>query len=573
MLFCHKSSIIGLIFCLLICGNSSFSTIGETTSTLKDITMSHYVELYDTTLRDGTQAENFNLSVDDKIRISQALDELGIDYIEGGWPGSNPVSAQFFKKVQDVKLKHARFSAFGSTRHIKNSAETDPNLEALLKAETPVITIFGKSWPIHVEEALHISLAENLEIITDTLSYLKPNVDQLFYDAEHFFDGFKNNEDYALKTLLAAVEGGADSIILCDTNGGTLPHEMLPIIDRVNDYLKQHGNSVALGIHSHNDSETAVANALIAVSSGKISQVQGTMNGFGERCGNANLTSIIPAMVFKLGVDCEVRKHIDRLYSVSRLVNELANLPHNRYQPYVGESAFAHKGGIHVSAVKRNPLTYEHITPNKVGNIRRILISDQSGKSNILFKAKQWGLGIKADDPVLASITAELKELENLGYQYEGAEASFELLMRRSIGLQRNYFKFESFRVMNHKYRMDKPPITEATIRLFVGGQEVHTAAMGDGPINALDTAIRKALTGFYPCLKEMELTDYKVRVLTGEHGTHARVRVLVESKDEYSSWGTVGVSVNIIEASWQALVDAINYKLMKEDSRRENQE
>jgi len=326
---------------------------------------------------------------------------------------------------------------------------------------------------------------------------------------------------------------------------------------------------VHLGIHAHNDSETAVANSLIAVAEAEVRQVQGTINGFGERCGNANLTSIIPALVFKLGVECEVRKHIDRLHTTSRLVNELANLPHNRYQPYVGESAFAHKGGIHVSAVQQNPLTYEHIAPDLVGNIRRVLISDQSGRANILHKARQWNLQLAPDDPVLASLISELKELENLGYQYEGAEASFELLMRRALGLQRNYFKFESFRVMNHKYRMDKPPLTEATIRLFIGGSEVHTAAMGDGPVNALDTAIRKALTRFYPCLEEMELTDYKVRVLSGEHGTQARVRVLVESQDRVCSWGTVGVSVNIIEASWQALVDSINYKLMKEESRK----
>jgi 2-isopropylmalate synthase len=365
------------------------------------------------------------------------------------------------------------------------------------------------------------------------------------------------------------VDGGAETIILCDTNGGTLPHEIPQIINSVKQYLTEKNRKVHLGIHAHNDSETAVANSLIAVSDSKVRQVQGTMNGFGERCGNANLTSIIPALVFKMGVECEVRKHIENLYTASRLINELANLPHNRYQPYVGQSAFAHKGGIHVSAVKQNPLTYEHIAPDKVGNIRRILISDQSGRANILHKAKQWNLKLEPDDPVLATIISELKELENQGFQYEGAEASFELLMRRAMGLQRNYFKFESFRVMNHKYRMDKPPLTEATIRLFVGGSEVHTAAMGDGPVNALDCAIRKALSGFYPCLEEMELTDYKVRVLSGEHGTQARVRVLVDSKDLVCNWGTVGVSFNIIEASWQALIDSITYKLMKEDKKK----
>jgi len=531
--------------------------------------MAHLIELYDTTLRDGTQAENFNLSVEDKIRITLALDKLGIDFIEGGWPGSNPVSAEYFEKMQSVELKHAKLAAFGSTRHIRNTPEKDPNLQALLNAKTKAITIFGKSWDIHVRDALHIELEDNLLIIQDTLTFLRPFVDHLFYDAEHFFDGFKNNEDYALETLLSAVDGGAETIILCDTNGGTLPHEIPVIVNRVKQHLADNSRTVHLGIHAHNDSETAVANTLVAVSDSKVRQVQGTMNGFGERCGNANLTSIIPALVFKMGVECEVRKHIDKLYTTSRLVNELANLPHNRYQPYVGVSAFAHKGGIHVSAVKKNPLTYEHISPDKVGNIRRILISDQSGRSNILHKAKQWDLNIEPDDPVLATIISELKELENQGFQYEGAEASFELLMRRAMGLQRNYFKFESFRVMNHKYRMDKPPLTEATIRLFIGGSEVHTAAMGDGPVNALDCAIRKALCGFYPCLEEMELTDYKVRVLSGERGTQARVRVLVDSKDPSCNWGTVGVSVNIIEASWQALVDSINYKLMKEDKKK----
>ena len=530
--------------------------------------MANYIELYDTTLRDGTQAENFNLSVDDKIRITTALDRLGIDFIEGGWPGSNPISAEYFSRMQEVELHHAKLAAFGSTHHIRHSPDKDPNLNAILKAKTPAVTIFGKSWDIHVHDALHIELTENLQIIRDTLRYLRPRVEHLFYDAEHFFDGFKNNEDYTLKTMEAAVDGGAETLILCDTNGGTLPHEIPPIIKRVKQFLDERGKGVKFGIHAHNDSETAVANSLIAITEAGVKQVQGTINGFGERCGNANLTSIIPALVFKIGADCEVRKHIDHLHATSRFVNELANLPHNRYQPYVGESAFAHKGGIHVSAVQQNPLTYEHINPGKVGNIRRILISDQSGRANVLHKAEQWGLKLGPNDPVLASIISELKELENLGYQYEGAEASFELLMRRALGLQRNYFKFETFRVMNHKYKMDKPPLTEATIRLFVGGSEVHTAAMGDGPVNALDKAIRKALTGFYPCLEEMELADYKVRVLSGEHGTQARVRVLVESKDRFCNWGTVGVSVNIIEASWQALVDSINYKLMKEEMR-----
>ena len=530
--------------------------------------MGRHVEIYDTTLRDGTQSENFNLSVDDKVRITHELDRLGIDFIEGGWPGSNPLSVEYFDRMKDVVLRHAKLAAFGSTRHFQNAPENDRNIQALLEAKTPVVTIFGKSWDIHVHDALKIGLEDNLTIIEDTLAYLKPRVEHLFYDAEHFFDGFKNNKEYALSTLERAVRGGAEILVLCDTNGGTLPGEFPPIFAEVRSFLDSIGAVVKLGVHSHNDSETAVANSLMALSLGA-DQVQGTINGYGERCGNANLTSIIPAITFKMGLDCEVRKHIDRLYSVSRLVDELANLQHNRFQPYVGESAFAHKGGIHVSAVERNPLTYEHIEPDKVGNIRRILISDQSGRSNILHKAEKWGVALRPDDPRLNDIIHELKVLENIGYQYEGAEASFELLMHRCLEMQRKYFEFISFRVMNHKYQMDKPPLTEATIRLSVGGDALHTAAMGEGPVNALDRAIRKALTPVYPCLKEMQLTDYKVRVLTGEKGTEAKVRVLIESRDRKSTWGTVGVSVNIIEASWQAVVDSINYKLMKEYNNR----
>ena len=527
--------------------------------------MAQSIEFYDTTLRDGTQAENFNLSVDDKIRITRQLDTLGIDFIEGGWPGSNPLAVEYFEKMKGVTLKHARLAAFGSTRHFQNPPEKDANLQALLAAETPAITIFGKSWDIHVHDALRIELEDNLLIIEDSLAYLRPRVKHLIYDAEHFFDGFKKNREYCLATLGRAIAGGAETLALCDTNGGTLPHEIPPIMERVKQFLQEQGSDARIGIHPHNDSDCAVANGLIGVSMGA-GQVQGTINGYGERCGNANLTSIIPAVIFKMGLEAEVGKNIDKLYSTSRLVNELANLPHNRYQPYVGESAFAHKGGIHVSAVQRNPLTYEHIEPEKVGNIRRILISDQAGKSNVLHKAKKYGIDLNADDAAMTAIINQLKELENQGYQYEGAEASFELLMRRALGTHPDFFTFEGFRVMNNKYRMDKSPLTEATIRLFVDGKEEHTASMGDGPVNALDRAMRKALTRFYPNLEEMELIDYKVRVLSGEHGTQARVRVLIESRDATAQWGTVGVSINIIEASWQALVDAINYKLMKDE-------
>jgi 2-isopropylmalate synthase len=526
------------------------------------------IEFYDTTLRDGTQAENFNLSVDDKVKITKRLDKFGIDFIEGGWPGSNPLAVEYFEKMKGVELKHAQLSAFGATRHFQNPADKDPNLKALLAAETPAITIFGKSWDIHVHDALRIELEDNLLIIEDSLAYLRPRVKHLIYDAEHFFDGFKNNREYCLATLGQAVKGGAETLALCDTNGGTLPHEIPPIIERVKQFLEEQGSTAGIGIHPHNDSETGVANALLGVSLG-VTQVQGTINGYGERCGNANLTSIIPAVICKMGLEAEVGKNIDKLYATSRLINELANLPHNRYQPYVGESAFAHKGGIHVSAVQRNPITYEHIEPEKVGNVRRILISDQAGKSNVMHKAVKYGLNLKADDPAMAKIIEELKDLENQGFQYEGAEASFELLMRRAMGIEHHFFTLEGFRVMNNKHRMDASSLTEATIRLTVDGQEEHTASLGDGPVNALDKAMRKALIRFYPRLEEMELIDYKVRVLSGEHGTGAKVRVLVESRDAESQWGTVGVSLNIIEASWQALEDAVNYKLMK-DAQRE---
>ncbi|MBU1138073.1 MAG: citramalate synthase [Proteobacteria bacterium] len=529
--------------------------------------MTRTVQIYDTTLRDGTQAENFNLSVMDKIRISHKLDELGVDFIEGGWPGSNPLAVEFFKAMQDQELKHAKLAAFGSTRLFANPVEKDANLKGLIAAKAPVITIFGKSWDIHVYDALRIELEDNLLIIEESLAYLKPHAEHLFYDAEHFFDGFKKNSEYALATLGKAIDGGAECLILCDTNGGMLPHEVQPIIESVQRFIKERGAVVELGIHAHNDSETAVANSLLALSLG-VKQVQGTMNGYGERCGNCNLTSIIPALALKMGYQSKALSNIDKLYDTAMLVDELANLPHNKYQPYVGRSAFAHKGGIHVSAVKRNPLTYEHIDPEKVGNIRRILISDQAGKSNILHKAKKFGIDLDPDSPIAAAIVFELKELENQGFQYEAAEASFELLMRRATGVQPNYFTLKGFRAINSKQKLDLPPETEATVRLEVGGQEVHTASMGDGPVNAIDKAMRKALIQFYPRLEEIELIDYKVRVLSGEHGTGAKVRVLIESKDQHEQWGTVGVSLNIIEASWQALVDSINYKLMRDEQR-----
>lgn len=525
------------------------------------------IAIYDTTLRDGTQAENFNLSTDDKIRITLKLDELGVDYVEGGWPGANPTTTEYFSEIKNYRLRHSKLTAFGSTRNFKNPPDKDPNLQALIAAGTSGITIFGKTWDVHVRDALQIGLDDNLTIIGDSLAYLRPHVSHLFYDAEHFFDGFKTDHDYALATIDHASAAGAECIVLCDTNGGTLPMEIEEITKAVRSHFQKKECSVELGIHAHNDGESAVANSLIAVAMGA-THVQGTINGVGERCGNANLTSIMPALALKMGCDFNAAANLVSLCETSRFVFELANLAHNKFQPYVGAAAFAHKGGIHVSAVKRNPATYEHIEPEKVGNIRRILISDQSGRSNVLHKAKKFGIDLDSSDPRVTSILEQLKDLEKQGYQFEGAEASFELLMRKALGKARSYFELHGFRVICQKSDGDKPPQDEATIIIEVGGKKVHTAALGEGPVNALDNALRKALTQFYPALVEMELKDFKVRVLASDHGTGARVRVLIESRDQQSEWGTVGVSHDIIEASWQALVDSITYKLMKDEGR-----
>ncbi len=525
------------------------------------------ITIYDTTLRDGTQAENFNLSPDDKIRITLKLDELGVDFIEGGWPGANPATDEFFAEIKNYRLRHAQLTAFGSTRNFKNRPENDPNLQALVAAGTPGITIFGKSWDVHVRDALQIGLEDNLAIIGDSLQYLRSHVRHLFYDAEHFFDGFKADRDYALATIARAVSAGAECLVLCDTNGGTLPMEVEEIVGQVREHFQGAGQVVEIGIHAHNDGESAVANSLIAVAQGA-TQVQGTINGVGERCGNANLTSIMPALALKMGCEFSAADHLHELSETSRFVFELANLAPNKFQPYVGAAAFAHKGGIHVHAVQRNPRTYEHIEPEKVGNIRRILISDQSGRSNVLHKARKFGIDLNTNDPVVTAILAQLKDLEKQGYQYEGAEASFELLMRKALGQARDFFDLHGFRVICQKSDGGQPPQDEATIIIEVGGKKVHTAALGEGPVNALDNALRKALTQFYPSLAEMQLKDFKVRVLASDQGTGARVRVLIESSDQQSEWGTVGVSHDIIEASWQALVDSLTYKLLKDESR-----
>ncbi|MBM4274817.1 MAG: citramalate synthase [Deltaproteobacteria bacterium] len=547
------------------------------------------VQIYDTTLRDGTQAEYFNLSLADKIRIARKLAELGFHYIEGGWPGSNPKDEEFFEEIRNYNLGLTRVAAFGSTHHKDRPPESDPVFQELLISRAPVVTIFGKSSVFQVKEILQTTLERNLALITDSLAYLKPRVEELFYDAEHFFDGFKEDREYALKTLEAAVTGGADCLVLCDTNGGTLTSELIGIIKAVIKRLPK----APLGIHAHNDSEMAVANSLAAVELGCV-QVQGTVNGFGERCGNANLISVIPALKLKMGIGCLADESLKRLTELSRFVYELANIHPNRYQPYVGQSAFAHKGGVHAAAVKRNPKAYEHVNPEVVGNVRAIPVSDLSGRGNILLKAQEMGLeaadhdravqaAMKRLDELLAVSDLKLpppessikmalekiKELEAEGYQFETADASLELLLMGALGgYYKEYFKLVSYRVIDQKAGEDVPPTPEASIRVKVGLHEVHTAALGNGPVDALYNAMLKALVRFYPRLTEMRLEDYKVRVLPGMAGTSAKVRVNIESRDANDWWGTVGVSSDIIEASWQALVDSINYKLYKDEKR-----
>jgi len=516
------------------------------------------IKIYDTTLRDGTQAEDISFSVEDKIRIAQKLDELGIHYIEGGWPGSNPKDIHFFRDIRGIPLVSAKIAAFGSTCRPGKRAQDDRNLQSLLETNTPVVTIFGKSWDIHPREVMRIDLDENLDMISRSVEFLKKRTDEVIYDAEHFFDGYKSNPAYALATINRAQEAGADCIVLCDTNGGTLPWELEDTITSVQSHI-----SVPMGIHVHNDSEMAVANTILAVRKG-ITHVQGTINGYGERCGNANLCSIIPALKLKLGRDCVSNDQLKKLREGARFVDELANIPPNKNQPYVGDSAFAHKGGVHVSAIRKSPLTYEHIRPELVGNRQRILVSDQAGQSNIIAKAAEYHIDLRSHDQVTRKMLSDLKELENQGFQFEGAEGSFEILMKKALGKHRRFFELMGFRVIVEKRAEDEPPISEATIMVRVGQKVEHTAALGNGPVNALDNALRKALEKFYPELKEVRLIDFKVRILSSIHGTKAATRVLIESGDIHEKWGTVGVSENIIQASWQALVDSIEFKLLK---------
>jgi 2-isopropylmalate synthase len=522
------------------------------------------IKIYDTTLRDGSQAEDIAFAVEDKIRIAQKLDELGIHYIEGGWPGSNPKDLQFFQEIKSIPISQAKVVAFGSTCRAGIPPEKDPNIQTLIEAGTEVITIFGKSWDIHPLEALNITLDQNLEIIDQSIRFLKNQVSEVIFDAEHFFDGFKNNPPYALATLRAAQDAKADWIVLCDTNGGTLPNEVQSIIKEVKKNI-----SLPLGIHVHNDAEMAVANTILAVKEG-IRLVQGTINGYGERCGNANLCSIIPNLKLKMGIDCISDAQLRKMTEVSRFVSELANLPHHKYLPYVGDSAFAHKGGVHVSAIRKSDITYEHIQPERVGNHQRVLVSDLSGESNILYKAAEFKIDLESKDPKVKEILDNLKQLENQGFQFEGAEGSFEILIKKALGQHKKFFELMGFRVIVEKKEEEGVPLSEATIMVRVGDRVEHTAAVGNGPVNALDNAIRKALEKFYPELKEVKLLDYKVRILSTKDGTAAQTRVLIESGDGTSKWGTVGVSENIIQASWQALVDSIDYKLLKEEAKEE---
>ncbi len=516
------------------------------------------VKLYDTTLRDGAQGEGISYSVMDKIRIAQELDNLGVHYIEGGWPGSNPKDMEFYLNMAKKRLKNAQMVAFGSTRRPHTSATQDANLKATLKSQAKVAAVFGKTWDLHVKDVLKTTLDENINMIKDTVGFLVSKGLTVFYDAEHFFDAYNDNKDYSLKCLLTAQEAGAKTIVLCDTNGGTLTSEISRVIKEIRPKI-----NVWLGIHCHNDADLAVANSIAAVEAG-CDMVQGTINGYGERCGNADLIPIIANLKLKLGIDCITDDKLKELTRVSHFVSEISNMKQRSDQPYSGASAFAHKGGVHINAVMKNPRTYEHIEPQIVGNRRRILVSELAGKTGILVRAKELELDLSKEDPQTKKILKLIQSLEHQGYHFEAAEASFELLMKKALKKYKKFFELEGFRVVVEKLS-DKKITSEAIIKLKVKGIKEHTAAEGDGPVNALDNALRKALKDFYPTLSKMHLSDFKVRVLDEKAGTAAKVRVLIQTQDETETWNTIGVSENIIEASWQALVDSVEYKLLKD--------
>jgi 2-isopropylmalate synthase len=523
------------------------------------------VKLYDTTLRDGAQREGISFSVVDKLHITQKLDELGIHYIEGGWPGSNPKDVEFFERARNLSLSNSALVAFGSTRHPKGRAETDANLLALANAGVKVVTIVGKSSARQVTQVLEIALEENLSMIADSVRYLRSRGLTVFFDAEHFFDGYRADPEYSLRVVVAAAEAGADGVVLCDTNGGSIPEQIAAAVAAVKER-----SGVSLGIHCHNDSELAVANSLAAVSAG-VTQVQGTINGYGERCGNANLCSIIPSLKLKMGIDCVSDEQLAKLTEVAHYVSEVANLVPDPFTPYVGLSAFSHKGGLHVSGIEKWVDAYQHIDPALVGNQQRVVVSELSGKRNIIYKAREMGLDIPAQGKEAQKLLEQVKQAESRGFQYEGAEASFELLVHRAKPDYQPPFTLVDFMVVVEAKRRPstrkgyEDTLSEAMVKVRVGKEVMHTAAEGNGPVNALDQALRKALLQSYPSLAQVKLIDYKVRILEESVGTGSLVRVLIELSDGVEEWQTVGSSTNIIEASWLALADGLEYWLLKQ--------
>ncbi|MFC1875234.1 citramalate synthase [Chloroflexota bacterium] len=523
------------------------------------------IQLYDTTLRDGAQREGISFSVVDKLNITRHLDELGIHFIEGGWPGSSPKDDEFFDKARSISLTNARLVAFGSTRRPNTKAESDGNLKALVEAGAGVVTLVGKSSDLQVTQVLETTLEENLAMVSDSISYLKSKGITVFLDAEHFFDGYKSNPEYALQVLKAADEAGAECLVLCDTNGGALPGEVEAAIEAV-----EKVTNVPTGIHAHNDTELAVANTLAAVNAGA-SQVQGTINGYGERCGNANLCSIIPVLKLKMSIDCISDEQLAKLTEIARYVSEVANLVPDAFLPYVGASAFSHKAGLHVSGISKWVGSYQHIDPGLVGNKQRMLVSELSGRANIVHRAKEIGVNLPPKSKEAQALLKKVKIMESHGFQYENAEASFDLLVYRSVADYKPPFELVDFMVVNEKRRRlpvkgsDEETLSEAVVKVRVGGEIMHTAAEGNGPVNALDKALRKALLRFYPSLSVIKLVDYKVRILEESIGTESQVRVLIESSDGVEQWRTVGSSANIIEASWLALVDSLEYWLIKQ--------
>jgi 2-isopropylmalate synthase len=515
------------------------------------------VHIYDTTLRDGTQGEGFQLSGLDKLRIARRLDEFGVDYIEGGWPGSNPKDVEFFREAKKLDLKHAKLAAFGSTRRANVKVEEDPQVKLLLDAETPVVTIFGKSWELQVTEILRTTAEENQAMIRETVAHLVKNGREVIYDAEHFFDGYKDSSEHALGTLKAAADGGAACLVLCDTNGGTLPKEIMEICTAVIKYLPE----ISVGIHTHNDCELAVANAIAAVDAGA-THVQGTINGYGERTGNCNLISVMPILQLKMGLKTVPR--LEELRDLSFFVDDVSNNPHFARAPFIGRTAFAHKGGMHVNAVQKLARSYEHIVPASVGNEQTILVSELSGQSNILLKAEQIGMPIEKGAPEAAAVLGKVKGLEHEGYSFEAAGGSLELLIRRELGKYKKPFEANEYHVSFRHYRDGHDPVCEATVKLTVNGKKELTVAEGNGVVNALDLALRKALLAYYPEIAEVSLVDYKVRILDSQETTAAKTRVLIVSAHGDESWGTVGVSGSIIEASWIALVDGIDLFLQR---------